>query len=126
MLLGQQSRFYILILPFRLLHLLCHNCCEFIVVNHWCNIITLVVIVKGLVSSPDSTPFEIGYGWEGVWFIEQKFLSQLWNFVAGGGRKIRPHVKLYLFNLLSVFQTKIANELYIYYFGYILVLANSY
>ena len=41
---------------------------------------------------PRLHPFLRLDGRERVWSIEQTFLSQLWNFVAGVGMKIRPHV----------------------------------
>ena len=37
-------------------------------------------------------PFLKSDSGEGVWSTEQTFLSQLWNFVAGVGMKIRLHV----------------------------------
>ena len=41
---------------------------------------------------PRLHPFLRSDGGERVWSIEQTFVSQLWNVVAGVGMKIRPHV----------------------------------
>ena len=45
---------------------------------------------------PRLQPFLRSDDRERVWSIEQTFLFQLWNVVAGVGMKIRPHVLAYL------------------------------